>query len=292
MADHIKHEHELNYSYIEQNQTINSIRQNISIISQSTSRPNTLQIDGQHISNAMLFTPSDYNSLSLSTPELDSRLRGFTTPELLNALEMQTPINEQSSTGSHIINGMFPQPIDNNNTRSMFPTTNQYDSSTCQIVSNNDMLKQENIPIYHLPRSNSQASSYNPSVSSFAMDNDLSNSQESSSPSSTSHQSKQQKDELQHVPSMRTKARGEEPPDIVRKEKKRERNRQAAQKCRTRKLTRIAELQKRVTELHGKNKDLSSIADCLKSDIENLEKKLCDHHNQGCVLMNGSNLKL
>ncbi|CAF3215942.1 unnamed protein product [Rotaria socialis] len=275
MADHIKHEHELSYSYIEQNQTMNPTQQNISIISQSVSRPNTLQIDGQHISNAMLFTPSDYNNILLSTPEL------------LNVLEMQTPINEQSSTGSHIIDGMFSQPIDNNNTRLMLPTTNQYDSSACQIVSNNDMLKQENIPIYHLPRSNSQASSYNPSVSSFAMDNDSSNSQASSSPSSTSQRSKQQKDELQHVPSMRTKAH-DEPPDIVRKEKKRERNRQAAQKCRTRKLTRIAELQKRVTELQGKNKDLSSIADCLKSDITNLEKKLCDHHNQGCVLMNGS----
>lgn len=74
----------------------------------------------------------------------------------------------------------------------------------------------------------------------------------------------------------------------MRKEKKRERNRQAAQKCRTRKLTRIAELQKRVNELQGKNRDLTSIAETLQSDIVRLERQLQDHHTQGCSLIDGS----
>ncbi len=130
-----------------------------------------------------------------------------------------------------------------------------------------------------------QATSRNRSVSSSFHDNESSNSTAPSSPTSL-HRGRS---ELQHVPS------GEggvvrEQKDVVRKEKKRERNRQAAQKCRTRKLTRIAELQKRVNELQGKNKNLTSIAENLQNDIVRLEKTLQDHHSQGCTLMNGSGL--
>ena len=114
-------------------------------------------------------------------------------------------------------------------------------------------------------------------------ENESSNSTAPSSPTS----SYRGRDELQYVPST-----GSNPhpiqKDLIRKEKKRERNRQAAQKCRTRKLTRIAELQKRVNELQGKNKSLTSTAENLQSDIFKLEKQLQEHHTQGCTLVNGS----
>ena len=90
---------------------------------------------------------------------------------------------------------------------------------------------------------------------------------------------------MQHVPSSTHSSSGRPVVDVVRKEKKRERNRQAAQKCRTRKLTRIAELQKRVDNLQGKNKDLSGLAQSLKCDIGRLERQLDDHHTQGCGIM-------
>ena len=120
----------------------------------------------------------------------------------------------------------------------------------------------------------------NRSISSSFHDNDSSNSTATSSPVSSNHVT----DELQHVPSDGRKLSGEGP-DVVRKEKKRERNRQAAQKCRTRKLTRIAELQKRVNDLQGKNKDLTGLAESLKTDVSRLERQLEDHRTQGCALV-------
>lgn len=157
-----------------------------------------------------------------------------------------------------------------------------------QIVSNTARQNPESIPSYRMNRSNSQISSTRDrSISSSMNEHDSSNSTAPSSPTGSYTYSNRTKDELQYVPSMRTSQSGETN-DIVKKERKRERNRQAAQKCRTRKLTRIAELQKRVNELQGKNKDLAGIADTLKSDITKLERQLQDHHTQGCTLMNGS----
>ncbi|UJR26181.1 hypothetical protein I4U23_007524 [Adineta vaga] len=100
------------------------------------------------------------------------------------------------------------------------------------------------------------------------------------------------KDEPQHVPNLRSNNNNSsierislEHNEVLKKEKKRERNRQAAQKCRTRKLTRIAELQKRVNDLQEKNRDLSTTADRLKTDIGRLERQLQEHQSQGCTLM-------
>ncbi|CAF0867298.1 unnamed protein product [Rotaria sordida] len=288
MGDHNRNDHELNFPFIAQNETIDTTRINMSIIAQPSSRPNTLSIDGQRNSNTALFTPGDYTNLLLSTPELDNRLRGYTTPDLINAFVMSTSNVGQPSLGAHMLEEIVPNHIDNNN-HPILSTMTSFDPTTYKIVSNTDNRQHENISTYHSNRSNSQTSPYNPSISSLTMDNESSNSTTPSSPLSMNQQYPRVKDELQHVPSIRTKHHGE-PNDVVRKEKKRERNRQAAQKCRTRKLTRIAELQKRVNELQGKNKDLSNVAECLKSDITSLEKKLCDHHAQGCVLMNGSML--
>jgi hypothetical protein len=100
------------------------------------------------------------------------------------------------------------------------------------------------------------------------------------------------KDEPQHVPSLRTTNPNSsierislEQNEVLKKEKKRERNRQAAQKCRTRKLTRIAELQKRINDIQEKNQDLSDTATRLRTDINKLERQLQDHQSQGCTLM-------
>lgn len=105
------------------------------------------------------------------------------------------------------------------------------------------------------------------------------------------------KDEPQHVPSLRSNNANSsmerislEQNEVLKKEKKRERNRQAAQKCRTRKLTRIAELQKRVNDLQEKNKDLSDTASRLRTDINKLERQLQEHQAQGCTLMTTSSV--
>lgn len=121
----------------------------------------------------------------------------------------------------------------------------------------------------------------NRSISSSLCENESSSSTAPSSPTSV------HRGEFQNVPSVGSMV-GDDSKDVLRREKKRERNRQAAQKCRTRKLTRIAELQQRVNELQDKNKDLTGIAEALQSDICRLEKQLQDHHTQGCALLNGS----
>ncbi|CAF0773922.1 unnamed protein product [Didymodactylos carnosus] len=106
------------------------------------------------------------------------------------------------------------------------------------------------------------------------------------------------KDEPQHVPSssslITTTATSNMVPgverinmehnEVIKREKKRERNRQAAQKCRTRKLTRIAELQKRVNELQDNNKQLNDTAEKLRQEISKLERQLSDHQTSGCNL--------
>jgi len=256
MGDNIiQNDYDSNFSFIPQTR-------NISVVPQQSFRPSTLSINQQRANNPSLFTPNDYNKLLLSTPEIDDRLRGYTTPDLINALTTQTANDGQTSPGARVLEEMFPIHNNNNDNRPILPPTNPYNP---------------------VDRRNSQVSLGNRSVSSSMNDNESSNSTTPSSPTST-HRGK---DELQYVPSMGTNPH-EEPKDFVRKEKKRERNRQAAQKCRTRKLTRIAELQKRVNDLQGKNKDLTSIAECLQSDIVRLEKQLQDHHTQGCTLMNGS----
>lgn len=149
----------------------------------------------------------------------------------------------------------------------------------------NDMNNQSMVASTHpytpIVRRQPQPTQRDRSISSSMNDNDSSNSTNPTSPSSIN----QTRDGLQHVPLGHP---GSEPKDVVRKEKKRERNRQAAQKCRTRKLTRIAELQKRVNELQNKNKTLTNIADNLQTDIVKLEKQLHDHHSHGCTLNNGS----
>jgi chromosome segregation ATPase len=129
-------------------------------------------------------------------------------------------------------------------------------------------------------RSITPLSLQNRSISSSTHDHESSDSINTRSPiDSHSHS-----DEMQHVPSRKMQA-NEEQGEVVRREKKRERNRQAAQKCRTRKLTRIAELQKRVNELQGKNRELNGLAECLKGEVFKLEKQLDNHRTQGCTLM-------
>jgi len=181
---------------------------------------------------------------------------------------------------------MFTNHVHNNN-RPIIPVINQFDPVTNRLISIPDNRKQENTSMYQINRRISQTSSRHRSISSSMNDNESSNSTTPSSPLSIHQHRNRVKDELQHVPSMQMKFSGEQN-DPIKKEKKRERNRQAAQKCRTRKLTRIAELQKRVNELQGKNKDLTGIAEFLKSDITKLEKQLEDHHTQGCTLIHGS----
>lgn len=64
-----------------------------------STRPSTLPFNGQRFNPQSLFTPGDYDKMLLSTPELEARVRGYTTPELINSLTTPTVTDEQPSPG-------------------------------------------------------------------------------------------------------------------------------------------------------------------------------------------------
>lgn len=95
--------------------------------------------------------------------------------------------------------------------------------------------------------------------------------------------------EEQRVPSL-----GSSPPmspinmesqEKIKLERKRQRNRVAASKCRRRKLERIAKLEDKVKGLKGENADLSSIVNKLKQQVCFLKEQVMEHVQHGCAIM-------
>jgi len=104
----------------------------------------------------------------------------------------------------------------------------------------------------------------------------------------------QLKEEPQTVPSM-----GLSPPvspinmvtqEKIKLERKRERNRVAARKCRTRKLERISRLEDRVNELKGQNSNLTTTATDLRDQVCKLKEQIMTHVNSGCHVMLSQNI--
>lgn len=97
------------------------------------------------------------------------------------------------------------------------------------------------------------------------------------------------KDEPQTVPSL-----GSTPPlspinmecqERIKLERKRQRNRVAASKCRRRKLERIARLEDKVKMLKGENTELSGVVNKLKEQVCQLKEQVMDHVQSGCQIM-------
>ncbi|KAF4522827.1 hypothetical protein B566_EDAN008089 [Ephemera danica] len=101
------------------------------------------------------------------------------------------------------------------------------------------------------------------------------------------------KDEPQTVPSLG----GNSPPmspinmecqERIKLERKRQRNRVAASKCRRRKLERISRLEDKVKILKGENTELSSVVNRLKEQVCQLKEQVMDHVHSGCQILAGS----
>lgn len=94
MGDNMmKNDYDSNFPFMQQHHD----RKNMPMIQQQSMRPNTLSINAQRSTNPPLFTPNDYGKFFLSTPEVDETLRGYTTPDLINALTTHTGHNIQPS---------------------------------------------------------------------------------------------------------------------------------------------------------------------------------------------------
>lgn len=70
----------------------------------------------------------------------------------------------------------------------------------------------------------------------------------------------------------------------IKLERKRQRNRVAASKCRKRKLERISKLEDRVKLLKGENTDLAGIVKSLKDHVAQLKQQVMEHMEAGCTV--------
>ena len=73
--------------------------------------------------------------------------------------------------------------------------------------------------------------------------------------------------------------------EYAKLERKRERNRIAATKCRNRKLERISRLEERVRKLKEQNSNLIQSSQFLKEQVKQLKNTIINHTNQGCQVM-------
>lgn len=73
--------------------------------------------------------------------------------------------------------------------------------------------------------------------------------------------------------------------EVIKLERKRERNRIAASKCRLRKLERISQLEGKVAEIKSNNASLSQTASELREQVCLLKRQLLEHMNSGCKLV-------
>ncbi|XP_043284497.1 transcription factor AP-1 [Venturia canescens] len=97
------------------------------------------------------------------------------------------------------------------------------------------------------------------------------------------------KDEPQTVPSVSSSPPMSpidmESQERIKLERKRQRNRVAASKCRRRKLERISRLEDKVKLLKGENSELSSVVHRLKEHVCRLKEQVMDHVHSGCQIM-------
>ncbi|XP_013196222.1 transcription factor JunD [Amyelois transitella] len=68
----------------------------------------------------------------------------------------------------------------------------------------------------------------------------------------------------------------------IKLERKRQRNRVAASKCRRRKLERISKLEDKVKILKGENAELAQMVVKLKDHVHRLKQQVLEHANGGC----------
>lgn len=72
--------------------------------------------------------------------------------------------------------------------------------------------------------------------------------------------------------------------EMVKRERKKQRNRVASSKCRKKKLEKEAVLESTVKELRARNVELTTLANALKQQICELKQRVMDHVTEGCPI--------
>ena len=73
--------------------------------------------------------------------------------------------------------------------------------------------------------------------------------------------------------------------ELIKRERKKLRNRVASSKCRKRKLEREGRLEDKVKDLKEKNIELNAVANALKQQICDLKQRVMDHVGDGCQIV-------
>ncbi|KAG8312610.1 hypothetical protein J6590_020530 [Homalodisca vitripennis] len=243
--------------------SVNSLKRNLTLDLNSNG-PAIKKIKTLSVTNAPLLTSPDYKKLNLNTPEMEKMIMSQTglqtpTPSLTFP---KVPTREQE---------LFTKGFED-----VLNEMHHSDSS------------QGGIHHVELPRSSSSSSSSGATYMTL-------DTQFSSNPLHNQFgiglspaDSITVKEEPQTVPL------GPTPPmspidmecqERFKLERKRERNRVAASKCRRRKLERIARLEDKVKMLKGENTELSGVVNKLKEQVCLLKEQVMEHVQSGCQIL-------
>ncbi len=235
-------------------------------------------------------TPTQFLCPKNVTEEQDAYARGFVDAlAKLYQDEAGMPRQEAMSQAQAQVSEVIPQQTMNTTTtlttlQPVVTTVPQVQQQIQQPVQNNVAITSAPAPAYTLPQTSM------PVVTNPPQTIDMSSIPISSMPAHLGHV----KEEPQTVPCMEMT-----PPispidmdtqERIKIDRKRERNRVAARKCRTRKLERIARLEDRVRQLKGENSDLSTTATSLRDQVAKLKQQIMQHVNSGCQVMMSQNL--
>ena len=227
-------------------------------------------------------TPTQFLCPKYVTEEQDAYARGF-VDALAELYKKEMPTEEaislaQAQVASAVpqVNGGVTLDTSSNNLTTLQPVSTQAQQILNQVSNCNALTTTASVPS-GMPMPQTQTID----ISTLPV-------------STMSNQIQQVKEEPQTVPCM-----GLTPPispidmdsqERIKLERKRERNRMAARKCRTRKLERISRLEDRVSQLKGENNDLSTTATSLRDQVARLKKQIMEHVNSGCQVMMSQNL--
>lgn len=204
-----------------------------------------LNQDKKAVSNAPVLSSPDFNMLNVDTPELEKMI-------LQNGITANTP------TPSGLL---FPKNV-----------TEEQESFTAGFVN----------ALNNLHNSNSNMSNNNSSVDS----------------NSKVYADLEQQNNLSFLPVVKEEPQtvpniSSSPPvspvdmeyqERMKLERKRQRNRLAASKCRSRKLERISKLEEKVKLLKTENVELGSMVNQLKEHVGLLKVEVMSHVRAGCAL--------
>lgn len=219
-------------------------------------RPLTLDLNKKMNTGLLLSTP-DVEKMLIKSPELENFI--------LNTETLQTPSSMQTPSNSQVV---FQPP----------KITSEQEDYAKGFEEALNKLKRGNETTSNTAAANTKTSMNAPSMSGGGI-----NYSESDNSNLIIQQIKEEPQVAPPSPPQQSlNPIDMESQERIKLERKRQRNRVAASKCRKRKLERISKLEDRVKILKVENGELGSVLLNLKQHVFDLKKQVIDHHESGC----------